>query len=238
MDEIAADIQGVQAANRIEACEGWLPVKQRTVCAEKVAPLKAELARAARRQVLEAELSELVAGARNSTDAARGQQTKADADPGATALATYLAALGLAVPVNVLSQWLVLVPVFALEIGSAFAGLLVAGSSGTLRSAPRQKCSVAPPSNTQQTPIQSTPEPGVQGVQDSASKLAVADDPAERLLQLLRDRGGEVFGGQRTLGKALGVSAARVNTLLDELAASGRIVVAAAKNGTRVRLAA
>lgn len=67
--------------------------------------------------------------ATNVNEGADGNHVK-DADPGAKALATYLALSGLAVAAAVLSEWLVLVPVLALEIGSAFAGVLVQSLAG------------------------------------------------------------------------------------------------------------
>ena len=114
--QINADLAGLLAAHRIDACEPWLPVKQRTVCAEQVQPLRAELARAQRREALERDLAGLSSASSPAT---------VTADPGAAALAMYLSTLGLTVPVQALSQWMTLVAVLALEIGSALAVLLV-----------------------------------------------------------------------------------------------------------------
>ena len=49
----------------------------------------------------------------------------ASADPGSVNLATYLSALGLDFKPETIAQWLALIPVLALEAGSALAGLLV-----------------------------------------------------------------------------------------------------------------
>jgi hypothetical protein len=46
-------------------------------------------------------------------------------DPASAAAETYLKALGVTVPAGVLSEWFVLLPVIALEVGSALAGLLI-----------------------------------------------------------------------------------------------------------------
>ena len=145
-----------------------------------------------------------------------------------------------------------LVAVFALEVGSMFAIVLVAACI------PNTECNAAPDVPTERptalvgntagnaetpenrgaerasTPAHETPE---QGVPEHGGKLAVADDPAERLLAMLHERGGEIFGAQRTIGKALGISAAQTNRVLHDLAASGRIAVITARNGTRVKLA-
>jgi hypothetical protein len=78
--------------------------------------LLAELSRAKRRQELE---GIMIQGAAISGPAV------ASADPGSVNLATYLGALGLSVKPEAVAQWLALVPVLALEAGSALAGLLV-----------------------------------------------------------------------------------------------------------------
>ncbi len=76
------------------------------------------------------------------------------------------------------------------------------------------------------------------GVQTSPIRLAVSNDPGERLVQLLNQSGGEVFAGQRVLARALGVSAGTVNAMLHDLANAGLIVLDAGKSGTCIRLAA
>jgi len=85
-------------------------------------PLIAELARAKRRRELEADLAD--AGARVASG-----PTVTVADPGASALVTYLSVLGISASAGLVAQWLNLVPVLALELGSALAGVLVASVS-------------------------------------------------------------------------------------------------------------
>jgi hypothetical protein len=51
------------------------------------------------------------------------------ADPGAASLAVYLAAIGIAISAETVATWLNLVPVIALELGSALAGILMASVS-------------------------------------------------------------------------------------------------------------
>jgi hypothetical protein len=52
------------------------------------------------------------------------------ADPAAAALASYLRLFGVAIPAPILSEWLVLVGVIALELGSALSIVLVRSVSG------------------------------------------------------------------------------------------------------------
>ncbi len=73
-----------------EGCDGWLAsVKLRTLCVERIAPLRAELAKAERREHLEAELRDKSVG---------------KSDPGASSLAAYLGALGIPVAVDEVAQ--------------------------------------------------------------------------------------------------------------------------------------
>ena len=84
----------------------------------KVAEWKAELARSQRRGQLEQTIHEAEA-AMSSGPVAK------TADPGATALATYLAIFGLKVEPSLLTELLILVGVLALELGSALGLVLV-----------------------------------------------------------------------------------------------------------------
>lgn len=53
-------------------------------------------------------------------------------DPGSEAIRVYLAALGIAVSATVISQFLSLIPVIALEIGSACSAILISSVSGKI----------------------------------------------------------------------------------------------------------
>ena len=114
---ILGELNPILSDRRLNDCEGWLPgIRYRTICIEQVAPLRVELAKAQRREALEAQLLEL----RERTGA-----TGLVADPGSVAIGTYLETMGFTFPREVLTQWLILVPVFALELGSALAILIV-----------------------------------------------------------------------------------------------------------------
>src|SRR5262249_51117588 len=84
----------------------------------RVSALRAELGNAERKAQLESSLAALQStGAPAATDKA--------ADPGARALSVYLAALGLVLPDRLLTDWLTIVPVLALELGAALSLVLV-----------------------------------------------------------------------------------------------------------------
>ncbi len=208
----------------------------RRVCPQ-VALLNAEAARGEKRQELDKELAATI-----STPAPITQKETTVVDPAATALATYLAFLGIVAPVNILGEWLALIPVLALEVGSAFAGLLAMPTSRTLFRPVPSKRSVAETGGPSETPGKSASTAvftdTVEAFSTTAEKLSVSDDPSERLVDLLRSSGGTVFGGQRTFAKAISISPAAVNGLLHELKNAGRVVLDVGRNGTRVKLVA
>lgn len=214
----------------LDGCEGrWLRSSAaRGVCIE-VNQLRAERATADRREGLEQQLSALAW----PVDVDR-KPIERVADPGAQALATYLAVLDFNLDAALIGQWLVLIPVLALEVGSALAVLLVRATRLDAPN-PRPIDEAAPAAETPET---RAPNVDDDAAQSSPTRLSVPDSPRERLLTMLSDRGGELFGGQRVFAKALGVSHGTVATLLAELADEGAIVVQAGRSGTRVRLAA
>ena len=115
VETVRAEIIGHLSDPRIGDCNTIDGPRSRAIC-PTVNTLRVELGNAQRREKLEAELATLQAN-RQSTDK--------KADPGAHALSVYLAALGLTVASGLLSDWLTLIPVLALEIGAALAVLLV-----------------------------------------------------------------------------------------------------------------
>lgn len=235
--EIQADITKLFADNPAAGdCSVMDGKVSRRVC-PLVDALKAEAARGKRREELRAELVALAAVRPMTINA-----TTVDADPAASALATYLTFIGIAVPVNVLGEWLALIPVLALEVGSAFAGLLAMPTSRTPSPTTPSKRSVDTIPDTSETPANTPCEDAfgqtAEAFNYASEKLSVPDDPSERLLQLLRTSGGEVFGGQRSFAKAVSISPAHVNGLLHDLKAAGRVTIDVGKNGTRVKLVA
>jgi hypothetical protein len=113
---IRAEIAGLLADPRVGDCTKIDGPRTRATC-PAVGSLRAELGRAERRDTLERTLATLASTAPNAPAVHA-------ADPGATALATYLGALGFNASPAGISEWLVLVPVLALEIGSALAAML------------------------------------------------------------------------------------------------------------------
>jgi hypothetical protein len=148
-------------------------VRGESVCSKPV-PLIAELARAKRRQELEAVLGE--AGAQVVSGPA-----VTVADPGASALVTYLSVLGISVSADLVAQWLNLVPVLALELGSAPSGVLVASAS-----------------HGRGTTVTSPP------LLLPAPKAAERDRVSQGILRQLQANGGSMRGTHRRLAQKLG----------------------------------
>jgi len=128
---IRAEINGLLADPRVGDCQTMDGPRSTAAC-PRVASLRAELGNAERKEQLEATL----AGIQTATPAT----TDKPADPAAHALSVYLAALGLVLPERLLTDWLTLIPVLALEIGAALSLLLVQAVSGgkTGHETPRQ----------------------------------------------------------------------------------------------------
>jgi hypothetical protein len=164
-----------------------------------------ELARAKKRAELEAILSTTAV-----------LQVKV-ADPGSTAIATYLAALGLAVSAEVIAQWLNLVPVLALELGSALALVLVA--------------SLAPLPEKEPAALEVTPLPS-RAISGGNPKSQVAN----QIVNHLTNHGGSHSISERRLAKQLGADRNMVRRSIQSLVASGVLATQATKTGTFLEL--
>lgn len=112
---VKAEIDGLLLDSRSGDCSTIDGPRFKAAC-PRVATLRAELGKAERREHLEATL----AGLHLATSAA----TNKAADPGARAPSSDLA-LGIILPSALLTEWLVLVPVIALELGAALSLVLV-----------------------------------------------------------------------------------------------------------------
>jgi hypothetical protein len=151
----------------------------------------------------------------------------AAADPGAAALAGYLGVFGVKVDVGLLAQWLVLVGVLALEVGSALSVLLVHAAAG------RQ---IRPVAAVQELPSPDMPKPDKAAVALSAAppspciKKGRGRPARERkaaetvILGQLKANGGKlpsVAASARRLGKMAGVSKSTVNSVMLAMMAAG-----------------
>lgn len=190
---------------------------RQTVCTKPPA-LLAELGRAKRRAELEQRLE------RSSADLSKAGVARV-ANSDAAALAAYLSVLGFETTTERLNKLLVLLAVVVVECGGGLAlavGMSLTGETNT-RTAPVAARVEAPREPPRRAFLRMSSMP--------------AQSPAGvRLLEFVQARGGTVVGGQRALGKAMGVSRTRVSQLLREQTAAGRIKVTTCAKGTAVRL--
>lgn len=208
---IGSEIERLLLTPGADGCAAINGRVTREVC-PKVAELRAEQATAERRETLEGQL--------------HGVQTIAPSkvsDPGSVALATYLAALGFTVSASVVSQWLILVPVLALEIGSALAVVLVQAVSPT-----------AAVSSVKSDSPSATSGPVVQA-QSTASDTTKAKVKAA-LVDHLKANGGKVSSGERGLAKLIGSSRGTMKRAINGLVLAGIVSLEASRNGTILRL--
>lgn len=240
MGEIEAAITTILASDgRLSAvgdCSAtWLAnVQLRSKCID-VNKLRAELARAEQRSELVAKLDR--ASATLSSQVASSRKTVANTD--AIAIQGFAQAFGWTVSIETLNRLLVVLSVLVIELGGglafALAGSLTAFVA-PIRNA-ETECTKPTTANQPQMPIQPIVSPSVPSVSREPERFMLADGTSERLVELLQERGGQVFGGQRVLAKALNTSPASLNRVLHELSVAGRVVVEAGSRGTVVRLA-
>lgn len=256
--EIAAKIA---SRGDLDGCEAkWLPSSRaRLVCIE-VNKLRAEHGTAARREALERTAIE----ARAALASSDGARTLGSADTAAIVMAAKL--LGWSVSAEVVNLVKGVGSAFGVEllgalmmagwersrgkIAHTFTDCGASGGHGAHVCSPvgakasgnaldrraemdaaQSLSSVIAPDATA-LPADAVPPDVSRRVQP----LQIPADPAGRLLLLVAERGGEVFGGHRSFARALGISHGHVGNVLADLSSAGKIETEASKRGTRVRL--
>lgn len=136
-------------------------------------------------------------------------------DPASAAAEVYLKALGVTVPAAAISEWLILLPVVAVEVGSALAGLLV-----------------QPISRSERRPA------AVPVVQSDDSGSSATEQAADRVLDHVRREGGVLKKSERGLAASIGAPKTTVRRALHLLATAGLIAIEAGRNGSVLRLIA
>jgi hypothetical protein len=249
--EITAEIARVNVRIDGANCSSWVKDSDaRKVCSQRDV-LNIELARATRKTTLHAE----------SANAAAILDIKptTPANSDATAIAAYLAAIGINTSPDTVSKWLVLLAVALLDIApglllsaiaapraqqvqSQAADLLIATPSGVQHAVtqPTTPDGNAPvqsplkpmpinPSNTHKTPVITSVQPANQ----SSPALTI-----ERLKRQIAESliAGPKSVSQRQLASELNASVGSVNTAIRELASNGKLNVRADRFGTKLEL--
>lgn len=191
----------------------------RRVCAQ-IAALSAEAATSARRDELRTTL-------RSAERDFATAPLATDADPAASTLVMFLAAAGVPTDPGAVSKWLALVPVLALEVGSALAVLLVGET-------------VPGPQRSQTVPSNGNPI-GADFDVESANLTSTRPSTTPvtlkmALLQHLETQGGRLNTGQRGLARTLGTSTTELHRTLHTLSAAGAIELKTAPTGTEIRI--
>lgn len=171
----------------------------------RLAKLDGELARANRRAELQATISKHSGVA----------PSFGSADPGSSAIALYLSLFGYTIREDVVAQLLYLVPVLALEFGSALSMVLVS--------------TFAPPGK----------EPSVDHIEPShlaANRLYVRDEAARRLVQHLRNHGGALLHSERDLAAKIGSDRNTTRRAVHGLANAGLLEYQPTRRGTVLKL--
>jgi uncharacterized membrane protein len=167
------------------------------------------------------------------------------ADPGATALAAYVGALGVKTDAQTLGLWMPLIGVLALELGAAFSVVLVRSVNG--QSGPQPEC----PTNTadavaheQVAQIDNRKNgPPKRATKEKRSRRDDDQDgpPRQRglsgLIDAVQANGGVINLSQGKLARRLGASRTTLQRALNDLAAAGAVMLDTSKAGTRLALA-
>lgn len=207
--ELEALVERARPVCRVEVASGL----RHTACA-KSPTLLAELGRAKRKAELELVLQ-------RSEDALAATPAVRTGDPGSQAMVVYLAALGIVASVDIVAQWLNLIPVLAIELGSALAVVLVQAvpSWGPLRAT--------------QTPAI---EPEPRNVPALPPPPSHRDIVAQAIVNHLATRGGSGRCTERGLAKQIGADRSTVRRVVHELTAAGRVQTQVTKRGTAMKL--
>ena len=232
--QLQAEIDGLLLTPGADGCSVIDGRVTREVC-PKVSELRAEKARAERRAELETVLATPLPSLPTSKQIAVSKP-----DPAASALSAYLAALGVAVAPAVLSEWLVLVPVLALEIGSAFAVLLVQAVS-TTRAAENRKREIEPAAVQAPMPklVHRAVQPENTGETEKVDHTVQGREKVKSaIVNQLKAHGGSLSSGERGLARKLGANRSTMRRAINGLVMAGVVAAEATRNGTVLRLVA
>lgn len=210
-------------------CGGTLNGKVTREHCPRRAALAIELATANERQRLLGEMR-----AAEEAQAKTGTGAVTAADPGAAALSTYLAAFGLVVPAALLTEWMALVGVLALELGSALSLVLVQAERSYAQERSNRKRAAVPEA------VHTPPVPVVQPREAEAPSdtPSAREDVKTRIVAQLKASGGSKVASERGLAKLLGTSKPTARRALQSLVLAGVIAAEATRNGTVLRLVA
>ena len=249
-DELNPQIRTLKATKGANNCDTRDGPISRKVCAE-ADELEAEAARADRR----AKLAETMKEASKALEAI-GPGTVANSD--AIALTSYLTSMGVKADPEVINKLLVLLAVLVIECGGgvSFAiGMSLSAPAAKTHEVPGENGHVSAAVVSTRTEVSRTPSdtsaghvPKPESDQSTRCPTEVSAVPripldtsvqnasGVRLLDLIRDKGGVLIGGQRSIARTLGWSKSRLHEALHDLAHAGLVKLTTGKTGTVVQM--
>ncbi len=248
LDPQIRTLKATKGANNCDTRDG--PIS-RKVCAE-ADDLEAEAARADRRAKLAATMKEA-----SKALEAIGTGTIANSD--AVALASYLVSIGVKADPDVINKLLVLLAVLVIECGGGVSLAIgmslstpgaaktpnVSGANGHVSaavvSAWTQVCRTPQDTSFRHVPRAALDQtsrcpPDVSAVPRIPLDTSAQNTSGVRLLDFIRDKGGVLMGGQRSIARTLGWSKSRLHDALHDLAHAGLIRLTTARTGTIAQL--
>lgn len=236
-----ASLKQTRGANECTKVDGPISSK---VCNE-VASLEVDLARALKREELQAKADE-------ASEALTRNGPARVANTDSAALSAYLGVAGISISVDALNRWLALLAVALIEFGPGLSFTLAHVLAMEHQRPARSLSEALPGAGTvarlehmEQTPVPTDAtnagfveltEPDVGGT-SPVPKLVVSDDLQSRMVELVKSHGTEVMGSHRTFAMALGCSHTQAARVLAELEAAGVVALTKGRGGTVVRLA-
>lgn len=219
--QLQAEIVKLNADNPRISCQPLGGPVSREIC-PKIAALEGEQSRADRRAALERIVDRY-------TQSSNGELQKID-DPGADAMKTYLASLGINADVHTITNYLTLVFVLALELGSALSVVLLNSMSAPANNAALHAAHQMP--HTHHAVPQTIIEPEL----DSSRAQRLRKEASEKLMMHLMQH-GEIHQTERGMQQLFGSDKSTIRRAVLELARLGVITHEPSKKGTRIRLA-
>lgn len=196
----------------------------------RVEALKANLAVAKRRLELLAIINKEVKSPSANTKRAETNDVAAPS----LAFANILNSIGIRTTADFVGAFALLFYVAGLEIGSSRAVMLVRHVHRQSFGETKGQCYAGV------TPMQTPTNKGPGSIAPPTSTVPsiTSGTAREKVVKLLKDRGGMLQASQKAIGQLAGVSAAQINRVLRELADEGKVILQTHKTyGTRLQLA-
>lgn len=200
--EIESDIISLKAKYRNHDLEcKYIETKTESVVCAQIAKLQGEIGVVRRREQLQSIIDKFVYKSPE-------QNVEKIADPSSAAIKTYLKLFGVSLDESIIAQYVVLVPIIALELGSALGLLLVRAISETAKN----------------------------DLSHTVSNTDTVTNIARKVLLRQLEGKDEVVFSQRNLAKREGIDKSAINRAIKDLKREGVIDMATHPLGSRMKL--